>query len=98
MIELPESSGEVTETRRSSDEEQNAQRQTFNAQRLTLNANDSVEVGRPVRRSSRPCAQMHDPEVVEGLDPKPLAVRGTERRRVEVNSRHLNPGGTRLER
>src|SRR5687768_17908354 len=47
------------------------------------------EVERPVRRGSRPFDRMKGPELVEGLDPKPLNVRATDPKRVEVNSLHL---------
>src|SRR5687768_17425264 len=47
-----------------------------------------VKVERPVRRGSRPFARMKGPELVEGLDLKPLMLRRTESRRVAVYSLH----------
>jgi hypothetical protein len=49
-----------------------------------------MEVERPVRRGSRPFAPTKGPELVEGLDPKPLKVRPADLKRVEVNSLHLS--------
>ena len=49
----------------------------------------AIEVERPIRQGSQPFAPQ-GPELVEGLDPKPLNVRATDPKRVGVNSLHLS--------
>jgi hypothetical protein len=55
---------------------------------MPVSQNHAFEVARPVRLGSRPFASK-GPELVEGLDLKPLNGSATAGKRVEVKSLHF---------